>query len=101
MNESKILKQHISCEYKCKFDGRKCNSDQWWNNYKYRVECKKHNECERDYIWNPTTCACKNGKYLTSTIDNSGITCNKIIKSYDEETKTVATNFNKKYATCK
>ena len=34
INESKTLTQHTSCECKCKFDGRKCNSDQWWNNSK-------------------------------------------------------------------
>ena len=34
INESKTLTKHISCECKCKFDGRKCNSDQWWNNDK-------------------------------------------------------------------
>ena len=34
INESKTLAKHISCECKCKFDGRKCNSDQWWNNDK-------------------------------------------------------------------
>ena len=32
INESKT--NHISCEWKYKFDGRKCNSNQWWNNYK-------------------------------------------------------------------
>ena len=32
INESKT--KHIPCEFKCKFDGRKCNSDQWWNNNK-------------------------------------------------------------------
>ena len=26
-NEAKILKKDISCICKCKFDGRKCNSD--------------------------------------------------------------------------
>ena len=30
----KTLTKHISCECKCKFDSRKCNSDQWWNNDK-------------------------------------------------------------------
>ena len=29
INESKILTKHISCKCKCRFDGRKCNSDQW------------------------------------------------------------------------
>ena len=27
-NESKTLIKHISCEWRCKFDGRKCNSEQ-------------------------------------------------------------------------
>ena len=30
MNQSKtLIKKQISSEYKCKFDQRKCNSDQW------------------------------------------------------------------------
>ena len=33
-NESKTLTKHISCESKCKFDGRKCNLNQKWNNYR-------------------------------------------------------------------
>ena len=37
-NESKLLAKVISCESKCKFDGRKCNSDQNWNNDKCRCE---------------------------------------------------------------
>ena len=32
INESKTLTKHISCECKCRFDGRKCNLDQWWKN---------------------------------------------------------------------
>ena len=31
-NESKTLTNHISCECKFKFDGIKCNSNQWRNN---------------------------------------------------------------------
>ena len=27
INESKILTKDISCDFKCRFDGRKCNSD--------------------------------------------------------------------------
>ena len=46
INESKILTKHISCEFECKFDGRKYNSDQWWNNDKCRCECKKRHVCE-------------------------------------------------------
>ena len=34
INVSKTLIKHRSCECKCKFDGRKCNSNQKWNNNK-------------------------------------------------------------------
>ena len=34
INESIILRKHTSCEYRCKFDGTKFNSNQWWNNNK-------------------------------------------------------------------
>ena len=34
LNESKTLTKHISCACKCIFDGKKCNSDQWWDNHK-------------------------------------------------------------------
>ena len=83
---------HISCECKCKFDGRKCNSNQKWNIDKCPCEFKKHNICEKDYIWNPGSSSCQNGKYLANIMDDSVITCDEIIdveaKSYDEETKT-------------
>ena len=36
INESKTLTKHISCECKCRFDGKNWNSNQWWNNDKYR-----------------------------------------------------------------
>ena len=96
INESKTLTKHISCKCKCKFNGRKFNSDQWWNNDKCQCECKKHHICEKDYIRNPATCSCEDGKYLASIMDDSAITCDKIIK---EETKTVTTNFNGKKTT--
>ena len=39
INELKTLPKHILRECKCKFDGRKCNSNQKWNNNKCRCEC--------------------------------------------------------------
>ena len=101
INESKTLTKHISCQCKCKFDGTKCKSNKWWNNDKYRCECKKHHICEKDYVWNPATCNCENGKYLASIKDDSVITCAEVIKSYDEEIKTSPTNFDEKNITCK
>ena len=94
-NESKILTEHIPCECKCKFDGRKCNSNQKWNNNKYRCECKNLKEypmCEKDYMWNPATCSCRNGHYLASISDDSVITCDEII----EKTETILTYFHEK-----
>ena len=96
INEWKTLTRHISCECKCKFEKRKCNFDQWWNNNKCRWECKKCHVCEKDYVWNPATCSCENRKYLARIIDNSAITYDEVIESYDEETKTIPTNFNEK-----
>ena len=34
INEPIRMKKHISCICKCKLDGTKCNSNQWWNNNK-------------------------------------------------------------------
>ena len=100
INEPKTITKHISCECKRKFDGRKCNSDQWQNNNKCRCECKKCHVCEKDYIWNPSTCSCENGKYLASIMDDSAITCDEVIVSYDKETKTIPANFTEKKAIC-
>ena len=94
INESKTLTNHISCECKCKFNGRKCNSDQWWKNDKCRCQCKNFHLCEKSYVWNPATCNCENGKYLASIMDDSVITCDEII---DVEEK----NFDEKNITCK
>ena len=47
-NESKTSTKHISCKYKCKFDGRKRNSNQKWDNDKYWCEFERHNICEKN-----------------------------------------------------
>ena len=96
INEFKTLKKHISFECQCRFDGRKCNSDQRWNNVKCRCECKKCHVCEKDYDWNPFTCNSENGKSLASIMDNSAIMCDEVIESNDKET-----NFNEQKATGK
>ena len=72
MHLSKTLANHIS--YECKFDERKCVSDQWWNNDKCQCECETHHVCEKDYIWIPVTCICQNRKYLASIMDDLVIT---------------------------
>ena len=41
------------------------------------------------------------GKYLASIMDDSTVICDEVIKSNDEEIKTIPTNFNEKNITCK
>ena len=44
-NESKrYIEKHISWKYECKFDGRKCKSNQKWNNNECWCECKSPKE---------------------------------------------------------
>ena len=53
INEWKTLTNLISCECKCKFDGRKCNSDQWWKNNKcVNVSAKN------SYMWKRLSLQC-------------------------------------------
>ena len=89
INESKTLTKHISCECKCNFHGANCNSNQWWNNNKYWCDCKKHHISEKYYVWNLVTCNSENGKYLASIVDDSVITCDEVIESYDKKIKTI------------
>ena len=62
-------------------------------NNKCECECKKHNICEKDYIWNPATCSCENGKYLASIMDDPAIICDEVVdaeaKSNDEKQKQI------------
>ena len=50
-NESENLAEDMSCECKCKFDGRKCISDQKWNKNKCRSKFKKHHICKKKIIF--------------------------------------------------
>ena len=95
INESKTLTKHISFQCKCKFDGRKCNLDQWWNNDKSRCECNKRLVCEKNYVWNPSTCNCKDGKYAASIMDDWTITGDEIIESYKKAQKLSCTTKQK------
>ena len=86
INESKTLTKHLSCECKCKFD---INVTQINGVIiiKCQCECKKIRVCEKDYLWNLVTRICENGKYLTSIMDDSAITCDEVIKSSDDKIK--------------
>ena len=49
ISESKALSKHASCECKCKFDGRKCDSSQKWNNDK--CQCEKRLYLKSCYMY--------------------------------------------------
>ena len=88
INESKTLTKHISCKWKCKFDGKDAIQIKKRNNNKRQCECKnprKNHDREKDYIWNPSKCICENGKYLESIISDSVIVSDKAV----EMTKTI------------
>ena len=51
------------------------------------VSAKNVNFCEKDYIWNPFTCSCKNGKKLVSIMDDSVITYDEIITEATSDNK--------------
>ena len=57
------------------------------NNVNVNNKSKSCHVCEKDYVQNPATCNCEDGKYLASIMDDSAITCDEIIESYHEETK--------------
>ena len=64
--------------------------------------------CENNYVWNPATCNCENGKYFASIMNGSAIICDEVIDADaklipidDDETRTIPTNFYDKKATCK
>ena len=46
-------------------------------------------------------CSWENGRYMASIMNESEIMCDKVLESYDKETKTIPTNFNEKKAICK
>ena len=56
---------------------------------------------KKDYVWNPSTCYCENGKYLAIIMDDLAIMCDEIIESYHNETKTIPTYFNEEKTTWK
>ena len=46
------------------------------------VRVKKNHICEKKYVWNSSIC--ENGKHLASIMNDSVITCDEVIKSYNE-----------------
>ena len=94
--DAKTVTKHISCDFKCKFNSKKCNSNQKWNNETCQWKCKNYRKCKNYYSWNPTTGICENSKYLKSIGHTSVIKCDENIAVMDivstKMTNAVATN---------
>ena len=84
LTQHDYLSKHISCKCKCNIDGRTFSSNQLRTTININAGAKKFWICEKDSIWITIICSCKNGNYLAT---------------YDQETKTIPTNFNEKRAT--
>ena len=78
INESKTLSKHIHANVNINLMIK--NIIQIENGITINVcaSVKKHHIFEKGYIWNPASCSCTNGKYLSRIIDNSVITCDGI-----------------------
>ena len=46
-NEAKTMTNHISCDFRCKFNSKICNSNQKWNNKTCQCECKNYHQCNK------------------------------------------------------
>ena len=89
------------CEYKCKCDGRKCNSNQNWNKELCRCECK--NVCEKIMfgilVHVLLLLAREINRNLKSIADYLVITCDTVIdavaKSHNDTSESAPISFNK------
>ena len=101
INKSKALTKHISIQCQYNYDSRKCSWNQKKSKNKCCCECKnpiEHDACERNYIWSPATCTCKNSKYSGSIIEDSVIKYDEILSTAKNVSTnvTVSTNFHNK-----
>ena len=44
------------------------------------VSVKNDMYVKKNYVWNPATCGCENGKYLASIMDDSAIIWDEVIR---------------------
>ena len=95
-DKDKSQTKDISSECKYKFDGKDIVQIKGGITINFDVSVKKIHVCQKDYVWNPAASICENEKYLATIMDDSAIIFDEVIKTYDEEIKTILTNFNKK-----
>ena len=63
-DKAKAMREHFSCDSKCKLNSTTCKSKQQWNNKICQYECNNYRKGKKDYNWNPSTCIYVNSSYL-------------------------------------
>ena len=61
-NETRYIKWHETCKYKCRLDASVCNNKQRWSEDKCGYQCKELIDkgiCDKGCIWNPSNCECE------------------------------------------
>ena len=61
-NETRYIKWHETCKYKCRLDASVCNNKQRWSEDKCGYQCKELIDkgiCDKGCIWNPSNCKCE------------------------------------------
>ena len=92
-DEAKAMTEHILCDCKCKLISATCNSNQKWNDKTGQCECKNYHNCEKNYIWNPSSCICENSKYWKSVADTLVTVIVIVMNNLSiKKTNTIATN---------
>ena len=64
-NETRHIKWHETCKYKCRLNASVCNNKQRWNDDKCQCECKElidKGVCDKEYAWNLSNCECECNK---------------------------------------
>ena len=61
-NETRYIKWHETCKWKCRLDASVCNNKHKWDENKCRCEWKElidERIWDEGYIWNPSNCECE------------------------------------------
>ena len=96
-DETRHIKWHETCKYKCRLDASVCNNKQRWNNDKYGCKCKQLIDkgiCDNGSTRNPSNCECEcdkscdigefsgyeNYKYRIKVVDRLVVECTENIE---------------------
>ena len=66
--EKKTSIKHISCDCKCKLNGKYTVQIRNGIMINVNTSIKKYLTCKKDYSWNPSANVCENSKYLKSIV---------------------------------